>query len=472
MVRQMTHIWQLQNIAELKDPPAESEDRMYAEGLLAYVSVQYLGEAKAQSLCRYRMNYYLNSECDGGKGYRKLRKVLEEETKYKDNPFLYLNDLYKAGIDFHPTEQFQPYIGQLPAKKRKKTDADKATYFYYEHLDERLKTAYEKAVAAIQNLEAECEADFAVSDLQRLHDAIRCDHPEFFYYGALSAAQTDGKVIKLLFRYGATREEVSCLRSQIEAAVPPFIEGIDGSKMSEYEIALRLHTNLVNLIHYDGVELAKEKDSPAEGGIDYLRSICGVFLKKAAVCAGYAHAMTYLLRLYGIEAAFVRGEITGGGGWHAWNLVRLEGEYYHLDATWDDNSNTAQAVKKLDIYYNYFCVTTEEILRSRSIDHSVVQIPECTATACNYYYRNHAVLHSADAGEIKKIVKSFVSRGARYFTFKCDSEQLYRELKGRWIDRPFPADQVGATFFKIAKVQKFSYSCNDTVRTLTFFLGS
>lgn len=62
-----------------------------------------------------------------------------------------------------------------------------------------------------------------------------------------------------------------------------------------------------------------------------------------AICEGYSAAYGFLLALAGIQSAPVFGEINVPpdaklGGHHAWNMVKLErpGQWYHVDATWND----------------------------------------------------------------------------------------------------------------------------------------
>ena len=60
----------------------------------------------------------------------------------------------------------------------------------------------------------------------------------------------------------------------------------------------------------------------------------GVMENKTAVCDGYARTMRLLLMMTGFECKIISG--TAGGESHAWNLVRMEDGWYHLDVTWDD----------------------------------------------------------------------------------------------------------------------------------------
>ncbi|WP_214793286.1 MULTISPECIES: transglutaminase domain-containing protein [unclassified Exiguobacterium] len=52
------------------------------------------------------------------------------------------------------------------------------------------------------------------------------------------------------------------------------------------------------------------------------------------VCEGYALTTLLLLEAAGIEARYISGEVASG--LHAWNLVRVNNEWYHLDTTWND----------------------------------------------------------------------------------------------------------------------------------------
>lgn len=62
----------------------------------------------------------------------------------------------------------------------------------------------------------------------------------------------------------------------------------------------------------------------------FVHTAVGPFYYGYSVCDGYAKAMNLLLHEVGIEADKVSNE------GHAWSLVKINGEYYHVDATWDD----------------------------------------------------------------------------------------------------------------------------------------
>lgn len=96
--------------------------------------------------------------------------------------------------------------------------------------------------------------------------------------------------------------------------------------MSDYEKELALHDYLVTHCKYS-------EDISQPAGSDIYRAY-GALVNQDAVCNGYAEALQLLFQCAGIKSEFVIG--TADGVDHAWNLVEIDGKWYHLDATWDD----------------------------------------------------------------------------------------------------------------------------------------
>lgn len=118
----------------------------------------------------------------------------------------------------------------------------------------------------------------------------------------------------------------------------------------------------------------------------YNQNIDSVFVRRNSVCTGYAKAAQYLFKLLGIESCLVFGRLYNDkeDGRHCWNIVDIDGHYYHLDVclgdlTLEDVLNGAgiTAMQRYGDYnYNCFCVSTDEILKTRSIE-DVETLPLC-----------------------------------------------------------------------------------------------
>lgn len=77
----------------------------------------------------------------------------------------------------------------------------------------------------------------------------------------------------------------------------------------------------------------------------------GTLLNGLAVCSGYASTFRLFMMLADIPCEYVWTDT------HAWNLVQLEDEWYHIDVTWDDPSPDQPGV----VIYTHFMMTDEEI---------------------------------------------------------------------------------------------------------------
>lgn len=59
----------------------------------------------------------------------------------------------------------------------------------------------------------------------------------------------------------------------------------------------------------------------------------GAFANRSAICAGYTRCYQFLLEQQGIESIYIAAQTQTEA--HAWNLVKYEGHYFHVDCTWD-----------------------------------------------------------------------------------------------------------------------------------------
>ncbi|MBE5811043.1 MAG: hypothetical protein E7318_08950 [Clostridiales bacterium] len=116
--------------------------------------------------------------------------------------------------------------------------------------------------------------------------------------------------------------------------------------MSDYTRALVLHDWLIYNANYD------YSSNP-----NYDAS--GVLLYGTGVCDSYARAYLMLCTAAGLECMIVVGDAGSPGNWgsHAWNLVKLNGSWYHVDCTWDDPGEGGYE------YHDYFCVDDETMAR-------------------------------------------------------------------------------------------------------------
>jgi hypothetical protein len=173
------------------------------------------------------------------------------------------------------------------------------------------------------------------------------------------------------------------LRGQVPvAAAGKWLAGrlvpkLSGTLTDPYDKYLAFHDWLINKNSYGWLS---ETEDPKRllSGQAYSALSFGT-----GICGAYARAMLVLCEAAGIPCRLVLGDAGGGtSGWtrHAWNLVQVDGSWYHMDVTFDD------PVGVTVLRYNYFNVTDEELARDHRWDRT--DYPECTATAGNWFVRN------------------------------------------------------------------------------------
>ena len=116
-----------------------------------------------------------------------------------------------------------------------------------------------------------------------------------------------------------------------------------------------------------------------------------------AVCQAYALLTYRLLTEMGVETRYVVGDagIRDKFEPHAWNSVKIDGIWYHLDTTWNDSSfNGSDMVS--NIGYNYFLVTSEMLRK----DHRWLEKKFPVANDNRYNYFQNVVYGIEHYGEI------------------------------------------------------------------------
>ena len=221
-------------------------------------------------------------------------------------------------------------------------------------------TALEKRI--VEGIKA-WQTNIDVSELGLTRDdidngAVRSiinSHPEFISLSGGYTYWTSGSSItKIQFTYLTNAKEE---QQELDAALQEVKSKIDTSGMSDEEIVLAYHEYLTSTVAY-AYEDYFNGTIAANHGYD----MYGALVKHSCVCQGYAETMFYLLREAGLSCAIA----SSGNINHAWNIVKIHGNWYHIDATWDDPVWDMPGRS----YHDYFLVSFDTMNKNTLINHT------------------------------------------------------------------------------------------------------
>lgn len=200
------------------------------------------------------------------------------------------------------------------------------------------------------------------------YNALLFDHPELFWlsvsgssfqYSYRRLIMDEGNYsisIQLSDPFPNKDEQMKAL----DSAADEFLADIDLGD-SAPNVALSIHDKLIDLVSYD-------KEAASTLDKDLAHTAYGALVANSrgeansAVCDGYSYAYEYLLQKAGIRSTIIAGragDTEETAGPHSWNLVELSGEWYEVDATWNDIS----AEEALDSEEDYSEIA-EEAMRN------------------------------------------------------------------------------------------------------------
>lgn len=276
----------------------------------------------------------------------------------------------------------------------------KCNDYYYNTLTQNEQTIYKSLANSVKNLKTEfdiqdyefSDVDTAMKDVEKALHKFLLDHPEVFYLNDKYSVSTTQSILgdKLSLKVTYTVESLEDLNIKIEEIKKGIEETLSVSNIANvsiFEKELKIHDILGRNVKY--YEYENVNDIP-----HYAHTIYGAFVQKTAVCDGLSKAMQVLLDKVDISSVVVTGKLNNES--HAWNMVKLDNEWYNLDIT----SN--KSIKEYNdvIVHSYFNITTEKIKNSHSIDEEEI-LPVANADEYQYFVYLDKVITNLDNFDTK-----------------------------------------------------------------------
>lgn len=283
---------------------------------------------------------------------------------------------------------YQSALGRflVDTSEVKKIDYEKL--YYYNQLTPKQQEIYIELDVAIKKMQKTIALGYEEKsnirlDVEKVMEAISKDRPEYYYltgsYHIRNLAVIKGDFVYVDISYNIESiEEKARMDIELKKCIEQFLFGIIDENMTDIEKQIAIHDKLVQHVEY-----YKYIDIDS---IPYkMHTAYEALVNKEAVCDGISKAFMLLLNEVGIEAIVVSGFAEEEA--HAWNIVKIDGEFYHVDVT----SNKIEIDNKKHVIHRYFNVTDEDIRLTHNISSDFL-VPKCKATKYNYYeYKNYVI---------------------------------------------------------------------------------
>lgn len=268
--------------------------------------------------------------------------------------------------------------------------------------------------------------EISEGEIRVIMEAYGTDHPKIFWLSNVFAYYSDssGTTVELYSEYSP--DEIDKCRKELDTAIENILSEVP-KRLSEFDRELYIHDVIADKCVYDKTTKVYEDDKAAF-------SMYGTLVNGKAVCEGYAKTTEYLLSCLGVQCITVNG--VTGSELHKWNLVNLDGDWYNLDVTWDDNEDF--------VVYTYFNLTDSQISYNHSISEDYTEMteeqlcntgdntsnyfnlapPSCTATYYNFYNIKGNTFNGFDdntSSTMETALRNAIANKDKYFFIRVNS---------------------------------------------------
>ena len=368
-------------------------------------------------------------------------------------------------IKLHFTPASEPPRGIPESNDAEYINLNKGNYTYssaytpihprhsYENLDEGQQALYDALYENVHDVYPDTDGDEALyktkqaivdgyvlssADIRVAAKALYDDNPDLFWLSGtiyqLVNQQEGYTAVQMRSIYSP--EEIKSMQSRIREAVNAVYAEIPAG-YSEYEREKFVHDRLGEVCEYDK-EAAKVHDTDDKDAEAYI--VYGALVTGEAVCEGYARAMQLMCCGLGVDCVGITGmgyDSQGDEDLHMWNAVCIDGSWYFVDPTWDDQlydyrryqyfnldskmMNQDHAPSKTPDQLSENEINGDETYSSIAIN---IFLPECSSTQYEYYRFECAHLSDYDGDDVIEALYKAALDQQSFLTFYIDPEAL------------------------------------------------
>lgn len=225
--------------------------------------------------------------------------------------------------------------------------------------------------------------------------------------------------------YTKTEQKALSEKNQLNQKVDSILKGIT-TGMDEFQRIEYIHDTINKLCVYGESETGNQD------------SAYGCLVEGKAICEGYSKAFLLLCNRAGIDCTIVTGTALSDSGEsvsHMWNMVMVDGDWYHIDLTWDDP--TLNPADKNYVRYDFFNLTDSEISQTHTIiKNEFYDYPKANSITNNYFvYHEYCAFGYDTAYEaMEKAVTDAALSGKKYAAIKLNNSKTFADVKKKLFE--------------------------------------
>ena len=282
--------------------------------------------------------------------------------------------------------------------------------YYYQHMNKQQQAAYHSMLKGVKALESEILLpQLDGEDLYQVFFQMRLDHPEVFWLtGYKYRYYKDSPNLIFVPEYLFDKDKIKEHQRAMTARVEKLVR--QAKDLPELEKEKYVHDFICENIRYDKLKKA------------YSHEIIGPLGQGVGVCEGIAKAVKVLLDALGVWCIIAicgNNPEKGIKYRHTWNIVRIDGVYYHLDATFDNTLGKDGE----ELRYDYFNLDDGMIFR----DHEPLIAPAPKCSCHEHFYYKEKKLSFTKKEEVYKRALQAAKKG-RILTFHWRGGYFTREI--------------------------------------------
>ena len=267
-------------------------------------------------------------------------------------------------------------------------------------------------------------------------EAYKNDHPETFWLKGSSLFVPYGDTTSVKLDYTVQNDKLIAAKKKFNIAVASVLKNLPSG--NDFEREEYINNYIIDNCRYDE-EAAENNDVQGNENDAY-----GALVDGKAVCEGYARAFQLLCNKANIDCVLLSG--TADSDNHAWNGVKISGDWYQIDVTWNDTDGENNYAEN-----DYFNLTDDLMFKDHKLSYKYSElnsqtylsvatwcnfyVPKCTAEKYNYFnYKYPTVSDPDNADDVSQAIANAAKNGDEYFSIVVDKNTDFDYMYDRMMN--------------------------------------